>query len=143
MDQDHQTLEEKLSSGCVNCGHPVIEPGYSTALCKDCRTKFIRYPVPTGIKVFAALVVVALIIALFRLPGNLSAAVHYERGKDAIGKSNYLTADKELGEVLKKMPGFQEAKEYRSIAAFYNQDFSAFIAFCVSKISVRCPPGDF
>lgn len=127
MDQDHLTEEDSRSSGCANCGHMVIDPGYPTPLCKECRTKFIRYPIPIGIKVFAGLVVAAMIIALFRLPGNLSAAVHYQRGKDAIAGSNYLTADKELGEVVKKMPGFQEAKEYRTIATFYNQNFSAFI----------------
>ena len=128
MEQDNLSLEEKLSSGCANCGSMVIEQGYPTPLCKDCRTKFIRYPIPLSIKIFAGLIGLALVFAIVNLPGNLSAAIHYKRGKDAIEKANYLTARDELNKVIKKMPGFNDAKEYMTIAAFHNQDFSTFIS---------------
>jgi hypothetical protein len=128
MEQDNLSLEEKLLSGCVNCGHMIVEQGYPTPLCKDCRTKFIRYPIPLSIKIFAALIGVALVFAMFNLPGNLSVAIHYKRGKEAIEKANYLTARDELNKVIKKMPGFNDAKEHMIIIAFYNQDFSTFMS---------------
>lgn len=74
------------------------------------------------------MIVVALIFAMFNLPGNLSAAIHYKRGKEAIEKTNYLTARDELNKVIKQMPAFIDAKEYMTIASFNNQDFSTFIS---------------
>jgi tetratricopeptide (TPR) repeat protein len=126
MEQDNSSLEEKLSTGCVSCGHPVIEQGYPTKLCADCRKKFIHYPIPNWVKIFAALIGVILIFAMFKAPENFSAGIHYQRGKDAIAKSYYTTAEKELNKVIKKIPGFVEAKEYLAIASFHNQDIETF-----------------
>ena len=127
MDQATQSLEEKLSSGCASCGHTIIEPGYPTPLCKDCRTKFIRFPIPLPIKIFAGAVALALLVSMYRLPGNFSVAVHYKRGTAAVKNRNYLTAQKELGKVIKRLPGYDDAKEYQAIAAYYNQDLSTFV----------------
>jgi len=57
---------------------------------------------------------------------NLSAGIHYERGRKAIEQRNYFTAEKELNSVGKKISSFTEAREYLAIASFYNQDLQTF-----------------
>jgi predicted Zn-dependent protease len=128
MEQNNQPLEEKslFPGGCANCGHPVVEQGYPTPLCKDCRAKFINFPIPAGIKIFAGVIGVILVIAMFKAPKNFSAGIHYQRGKEAIQKANFLTAQNELTKVIKKIPGFESAKEYLVIASFHNQDMETF-----------------
>ncbi|MDP4263464.1 MAG: hypothetical protein Q8941_13135 [Bacteroidota bacterium] len=129
MEQDNPAPEEKIlpQTGCANCGHPIVEQGHPTQLCADCRAKFIHYPIPGGIKIFAGVIGVVLIFAMFKVPGNFSAGIHYQRGKEAIKKSNYNTAEKELSKVIKKIPGFVSAKEYLAIASFHNQDMESFV----------------
>ena len=114
------------SKVCASCSHPVIEPGYATSLCKDCRTQFINFPIPPGIKIFGAVLGVVLLFAMFSLPKNLTTGIHYQRGKDAIKEDNYFTAQRELNAVIKKVPAFLEAKEYLAIASFYNYDLETF-----------------
>jgi tetratricopeptide (TPR) repeat protein len=114
------------SNQCISCQHPVIEPGHPTPLCSDCRRKFIRYPIPLGIKLFGGFVAAILIFALAGMRSNLSAGIHYERGRKAIVQKNYFTAEKELNAVGKKISSFTEAREYLAIASFYNQDLQTF-----------------
>ncbi len=104
----------------------IIEPGHPTPLCNECRTKFIKYPIPWPIRVFAAPVLLAVIFATTSLPRNFSAAVHYQRGKEAVEHSQYLTASKELNSVIKRFPHFNEAKEYMVVTSFRNQDIPTF-----------------
>jgi predicted Zn-dependent protease len=125
MDQD---LEAASQPGCANCGHMIIEHGHPTPLCTECRTKFIKFPIPWPIRIFAGLVLVILVFAMANLPRNLSTAIHYERGKEAIEHSKYATARKELSSVIKNFPQFNDAKEYMVIASFRNQDIPTFFS---------------
>jgi predicted Zn-dependent protease len=125
MEQD---LEATPQPGCANCGHMIIEHGHPTPLCTDCRAKFIKFPVPWPIRIFAGAVLVILVFAMANLPRNLSTAIHYERGKEAIEHANYITARKELSTVIKNFPHFDEAKEYMVVASFRDQDIPTFFS---------------
>lgn len=116
----------QAAAGCANCNHPVIEPGYPTPLCSDCRTKFIKYPIPTGIKIFGIAIALLVAFSMFSLPSNLSAGLHFERGVEAISGKKYMTALRELSDVIDKKPNFLEAKEYLAIAAFHNGNITLF-----------------
>jgi tetratricopeptide (TPR) repeat protein len=114
------------ATGCAGCDHPVIEPGYPTPLCADCRQKFIRYPIPIGIKIFGACVAVLLIFAVAGVPKSLRAGVHYERGVSAVESKRFVTAQRELELALGDIPSFAEGKMYLALAAFYNMDMMTF-----------------
>lgn len=116
----------KPSTGCVVCHHPIIEQGHATALCSDCRSKFIRYPIPLFMKIFGVVIVLMLGYAMFSLPKSLAAGVHFERGKAAAESHKYVTAERELALTLKEVPAFDEALEYMAITCFRNGDLSAF-----------------
>ena len=60
------------------------------------------------------------------LPKSLTTGIHYQRGKEAINKQNYFTAQRELNTVINKAPSFLEAKEHLAIASFYNYDLETF-----------------
>jgi len=128
MDQETPLPEEKSPEPnvCAGCSHPVIEPGYPTPLCKDCRTRFIRFPIPSGIKIFGAILGLILLYAMWGLPKILTTGIHFQRGKEAIKKQNYFTGQRELKTVIKRAPSFLEAKEYLAIASFYNYDLETF-----------------
>ncbi len=110
---------------CANCGDPNIDEKYPTPLCSDCRQKFIRFPLPLWIKVFAGAIAVILLFSLFKLPKNISLAVQLERGKKAEKQKKYFTAQRDFEEVVKKVPDNIEAEGHLMIASFYNQDFAA------------------
>lgn len=126
MEQDIATEEQMQPSGCANCGHLIVEPGYPTQLCMECRTRFIKYPIPISIRIFAAAIGVVLVFAMITVPANFSATIHYQRGKKAVKQGNYFTAQQELEKTLKAVPGFDKAKEYMAIASFYNTDIGRF-----------------
>jgi hypothetical protein len=109
--------------GCLSCGSPDIEQGYANPLCKTCRERFIKFPVPFPIKLFALAVCAILILSMIRLPKNLSAGIHLQKGKNAERKTNYLTAQREYNQVLKLIPGLVDAKCHLLIASFHNMDF--------------------
>ncbi len=129
MEQATHHSEEALSSpqGCANCAHPVVVEGYPTPLCADCRAKFTNYPIPLLIKVFAGVILVTLIVALFNFQKNFSAGIHYQRAKTAIHRANYNTAENELKKTLSAIPNFAGAKEYLAIASFNNGDMGTFL----------------
>ncbi|MFT3674270.1 MAG: hypothetical protein QM781_00085 [Chitinophagaceae bacterium] len=126
MEPNQLPQESERATGCANCSHPVVEPGYPTSLCSDCRAKFIKYPIPLSVKLFGLAIVLLVAFSMFSLPSNLSAGLHFERGVDAISKKKYATALKELSGVLEKKPNFNEAKEYLAIAAFHNGNIGLF-----------------
>jgi len=128
MEPENLPPEEIASSvaGCASCGHPIIEQGHATALCKECREKFIKFPIPPAIKIFAGLILVIFVFAMIRTPQNLSAGIHYQRAKDDIRQGRYLSAENELNKVVRQIPRFISAKEYLAIASFHNQDFRTF-----------------
>ena len=120
MDPETPLPEERSQEpkGCAGCNHPVIEHGYPTPLCRDCRDNFIKFPIPRVIKLFGAVLGIILLYAMSGVPKNLATGIHYERGKEAIEKENYFTAQRELTTVIDKAPSFLEAKEYLAIASF-------------------------
>lgn len=126
MEQHHSTEEAPPSSGCAQCGFPVIEEGYPTPLCKACRTAFIRFPIPRSIKIFGGAVLVVLLFAMVRVPRSLSAGIHLERGKDAMDHARYATAEEEFQKVMKAMPKYTEGEEYLAVASFHNGDLKTF-----------------
>ena len=109
--------------GCINCGHPVVVPGYPNALCADCRQRFIKFPIPNWIKIFGAAIGLIFLFSLYKIPRNISLGIHFEKGKTAITEKKYLTAQRELEIFLKKVPRNLEARCYLLIASFYNEDY--------------------
>lgn len=113
-------------AGCINCGNSRVVEGYPTRLCADCRHSFIKYPIPLGIKAFAAGVGLVMIFSLFSFPRNLSSGIHLEKGKKFEQKKQYLSAQREFSQVLKMVPDNLEANAHLMIASFYNMDFETF-----------------
>lgn len=111
---------------CANCGSNSAEYDSPSKLCADCRTKFVRFPIPLWIKGFGLGLALVLVLALTKLPGQISLGISLERGREAIEKRNYLTAQQHLEDFVAKVPGSDEAQEYLLIASFYNHDFEAF-----------------
>lgn len=110
------------SNTCANCGCTLNFTSGKTPLCEDCRNLYIKYPIPVWIKGFGIGILAILIFSLFSLSKNLQTGIHYNRGLTASKNKNYLTAEKEFREVVKKEPDYKEAKSYLLIAAFYNDD---------------------
>jgi tetratricopeptide (TPR) repeat protein len=119
---EENTLEP-TSGGCINCGSVAVLKGYPNALCQDCREKFIKYPIPLWIKLFAGGIGLIFLFSLYKIPANISLGVHLEKGKTALEDKRYLTAQRELQQAVKKLPNDIQAEGYLLIAAFYNQDF--------------------
>lgn len=118
--------EEPVSfSTCANCGCTLHFRPAKTPLCEDCRNLFIKYPIPNWIKGFSVLIVAILIFSLFSLSKNLLTGIHYNRGLIAAKQKNFLTAEKEFSEVVKKEPGYKEAQSRLLVASFYNNDLQA------------------
>jgi hypothetical protein len=122
MNED--TLPSSTAEGCASCGNSAVEKGYPTPLCHDCRQRFIKFPIPRLILVFAGIIGVVIIVSLFSFPKHLSTALHFEKGERAMKKRQYHTAQIELTEFIRDAPDNQEARGYLAIAAFYNNDLT-------------------
>src|ERR1700733_11280666 len=92
----------QLGESCANCGNPAILKEYPSKLCSECRDKFIRFPVPKWLWIFAAALGVILLFSLFTLPKNISTGIALEKGKKAEKQHSYLTAQKEFEKVVDK-----------------------------------------
>lgn len=134
--EDSLTNEPQPTSACANCGLPAIQSDHPTPLCDSCRQGFIAAPIPHWIRAFAGGVCIILLFSLYTFPSNLSMGIHLERGKRAEKERNFLTAEKELQDVTKKMPDNPEANGLALIAAFYNQDFDQYNEL-LGKVSNR------
>jgi hypothetical protein len=121
-----ESQEDNAVRNCASCGQPAMEEEHPTLLCRECREKFTRYPIPVWIKAFAGGVGILLLFSLVTLPKNLSMGIHLERGERAEKQHKYLTAERELKKVLEKAPGNVEAKGHLLISSFYNQDYETF-----------------
>jgi len=119
---------------CISCGNPDVLKGYPNALCAECREKYIKYPIPLWVKAVGGGIVLTIVILLFSLPKNFSAAINYERAVKAEEAKNYVTEQQTLNGVVKAMPNYIEAKAHLLIAAFYNGDFQT-VAIVASQIS--------
>lgn len=123
IDADSNSIES-ASNQCASCGSSLIEPGHATPLCYDCRAKFIKYPIPSVIRIFSLALLIVVGISLFRLPENISMGIHQSRGEKALKSKKFLTAEREFEQVVKKAPNYIEAKADLIIAAYHNQDYS-------------------
>jgi hypothetical protein len=111
---------------CASCESPAVVEGYTTSLCNECRQRFIKYPIPLWIKIFAGAIGAVVLFSLFSFPKNLSMGVHLEKGKKAVEQHKYLTAQRELTAFTKANPEHIEAQGYLMLAAFYNNDYKSF-----------------
>src|SRR5262245_8298723 len=118
-----QPIEQIEPNKCANCGSSWIEQGYPTPLCSDCRQRFIKFPIPLLIKIFGLAIVSIVLIAMTRLPQNISLGIHNARGEKAFKNRQYQTAQVEFGNVLKTAPQYTSAKMNRAMASFYLQDY--------------------
>ena len=115
--------ETEVIRGCANCQNPEVIEGHPTLLCYNCRTAFIKYPVPLWVKLFGCAVLLLFIVSLFYLPSNLSAGIWLAKAKKAEQQKQYLTAQRYLQKVIEKVPHAVEPNVHLIIAAFYNQDY--------------------
>jgi len=123
-----QPVEQNDPNKCANCGSSWIEQGYKTPLCCDCRQGFIKFPIPLSIKIFAGVIVAIVLIAMIRLPENISIGIHNARAQKAFENKQYLTANAEFGNVLKTSPQYIPAKINHAVASFYVQDYKTLLS---------------
>lgn len=126
MEENLPAAISQDNPNCIECGHQLAIHGYPTPLCSDCRTKFIKYPVPKWIGVFALVVFGLFSVSLYKLPRQISTAVHLEKGKNAVAQKKFITAEKELSLAYAAEPGHKETRAYRMLAALANQDMITF-----------------
>jgi hypothetical protein len=127
MEPDQLTAQPDQPTGCLNCGFSIIEKDYPTPLCKDCREKFIKFPIPGWIKIFAAAIAIVLLLSMVSLTKNFSIGLHWQKAKNAEKTHRYLTAKNELQQVVKSVPDFVEAKTQLMISSFYTEDLQTFV----------------
>jgi len=99
-----QNEESEKAYGCRNCSSPIIEEGYEAELCKDCREKFAKRPLPIWVKGFFILILSIVIIALSKFPKSISSGVAFEKGLKAEMETRYITASKEYEKAAKEYP---------------------------------------
>lgn len=109
---------------CINCGAAEVIPGYTHALCGNCRTAFIRYPIPNKTKLFAAGIAVVLVFAMLSVPKQISTGIHLKRAIAAEKERRFATAEKELHQVLEYQPDYTEALAHLMIASYHNQNLA-------------------
>jgi len=120
-------MEETFFPGrnCASCGQPAMPGDHPTPLCADCRDHFVRFPIPHWVRAFAGAVVILVLFSLYTFPKNISAAIALEKGKKAEKEKKYVTAQREMEDVLEKIPRNVEARGHLIIDAFYNSDYEA------------------
>jgi predicted Zn-dependent protease len=110
---------------CAHCRINKYEEGHRMKLCTDCRQKFINYPIPKWITLFALGIVAVIIVSLIRTQMYIGVAIHLGKGEKAIEQSRFVTAERELNQVLNKFPDDVTANADMVIAACYNLDPAA------------------
>ena len=125
-DLQQNDLQTQKASGCIECGNPVVVPGYPNALCAECRENYTRFKVPKWIIVFAAVIGAIFLFSVYKIPKNLSIGIHIEKASTAIEQKNFLTAQKELSKVSDRLPEDLEIQTHLLMASFYNEDFVTF-----------------
>src|SRR6218665_2194258 len=111
---------------CTSCGKNPPEAGNKNRLCGACRQKFIRYPIPVWIWIFAGAVLLLMLISLVRVPAYYSAALHLGRAEKAMDDRRYVTAQRELQQALAVFPYNSEMNGKLLIASGHNFDFATF-----------------
>ena len=122
-------MEDTLPNrDCAGCGQPAMYGDHPTPLCADCRTQFIRFPIPLWIRIFAACIGAIVLFSLFTFPKDLSLGIGLEKGERAEKEKKYITAQRAMEKVLQNVPGNIEAEGHLMMDAFYNQDMPTFAA---------------
>ncbi|MCT4543872.1 MAG: tetratricopeptide repeat protein [Vallitalea sp.] len=123
--------DDLYSYGCKNCGSSIIEEGYNTNLCVNCRDKLSKRPIPKKIK-FVFLVVLGLVLySLIRFPAVLEGAIAYERGEQAAEQKKYTTALKEFEKAAKKYSYSGNLKAKLIITQYYTGNYDHVIDMLV------------
>ncbi len=91
-------------SVCKNCGRSPVVEGYAIPLCRSCRERFIKYPIPPIIKVFSVILLAILVFSLISFPKSLKAGIAYERALRAERDNKYITAAAEYQKVVDIFP---------------------------------------
>ncbi len=109
------------SEKCQSCG---AEPElvFAIPLCESCRTKMARLPIPIGIKLAAAVIVLLLIFALTRIPSSISAAIAFERGQNSEQKLKFGEAESEYEKAVLAFPSSDLAHARLFVAAYRARD---------------------
>ncbi|MFL0269065.1 tetratricopeptide repeat protein [Candidatus Clostridium radicumherbarum] len=95
--------------GCKNCGNLDIEEGYNLKLCKECRDKLSRRPIPKQIKLVSLFIILVILFSLWKFPKSISSGVEYERGLQAEKAAKYATAIYHYENALKEHPESDKA----------------------------------
>jgi tetratricopeptide (TPR) repeat protein len=121
--QEEQEAQEDQEGICKSCGSTSVVEGYSIPLCKECREKYARRPIPAAIKIFASIIIAILIFSLVSFPKSLNAGIAFERGQRAENAKKYATAAKEYEKVVEIFPNSFIAAGKLFIAYVENQQF--------------------
>lgn len=89
---------------CKNCGSTDVVQGFSIPLCQECRQRFTKYPIPTAIKIFSAIIIAIMTFSLFSFPESLKAGIAFERGLRAETGKKFITAAKEYEKAVEIFP---------------------------------------
>jgi tetratricopeptide (TPR) repeat protein len=119
FDEDHIIAEE--ISKCEVCGNPIIEEGYSLALCNECRDKLSKRPMPVQIKISVIVLILIIMISLVKFPSTIRIGVEYERGIEAEKALKYVTAMKHYENVAKNYPDSDKV-EVRLLNTYYQNE---------------------
>jgi hypothetical protein len=111
----------ETSTKCQSCGAEP-EQGFAIPLCQDCRTKMARHPIPIGIKLAGAGIVLLLIFALARIPSSISAAIAFERGERNEQKFQFAQAESEYQKSVQAFPRSDLAHARLFVAAYRARD---------------------
>src|SRR5215212_8022139 len=109
-------VQEEEQLVCASCKTALSHQYYKVPLCTDCRNNFIKYPIPVWIKAFGIGVLLLMVFSLSQLSKNLTTGIHLQRGKEAAKQHNYLTAQHEFEQVVKKEPEYAEGQGHLLLA---------------------------
>jgi len=124
---DSGGTEKQEKNKCINYGSSWIEQAYPTPLCSECRQSFIKFPIPSLIKIFSLVIVAIVLIAMVRLPNNISVGIHETRGEKALKNKQFSTAQREFKNVLKETPHYLDAQVNSALSSFYIEDYSSML----------------
>jgi tetratricopeptide (TPR) repeat protein len=120
---DYNNINYEHNYSCENCGSSIIEEGYTSHLCIDCRDKLSKRPIPIFIK-FIFLIVLGLVLySLVRFTTTLEGAIAYERGEQAEAQKKYTTALKEFEKAAEIYRHSGNIKAKLIIAQYYTGNY--------------------
>lgn len=119
--------EGSVSPACRQCGDAHQQLIGKNQLCAQCHHGFVHYPIPAWIKAFGVGLLLVLLFSLYSLSGNFLTGIHFKRGERAAARKNYLTAEKEFDEAVKREPSYTEAKLQLLMASYHNHDLGKMV----------------